>query len=65
MYYSQESKKDDLTIKTSRLKPRAKAVNDVLLTRKAGRMNDKDVGRHKDEQALRKAISTFDMRDYD
>lgn len=64
MYYTQTPKTPDLTIKISRQKPRAKEVNEILMSRKAGRMNDKDVGRNKGKEELRRALSRFSVDDF-
>ena len=61
MYKTQYPIDDNLTVKLSRLrKPRAKQVNEVLMTRPAGKVyNPKDISRNKQKQNLR------DMLDFD
>lgn len=59
MYNTKPFKEDSMKIELKRSKPRAKALNEALMTRKPGRMNEKDVGRNKDKQALRRALDTY------
>jgi hypothetical protein len=62
MYKIKPFAEDDDIIVVEKSKPRNKAVNDILLSKRGGRMkSDKDTNRQKDKQKLRKQLKDFDV----
>ena len=64
MYYTMQKNHDDLTFTLERSKPRAKQLNEVLMSRKGGRMSTKDEGRNKNKQELRRTLKSFSSGDF-